>query len=37
MGLQHEYELDCVHADIARIAEIDAITPLDRPDLEDTA
>jgi addiction module HigA family antidote len=37
MGLQHEYELDCVHADLARIAEIDAITPLDRPDLEDAA
>jgi addiction module HigA family antidote len=37
VGLQREYELDLVHADPARIAEIDAITPLARPDLEEMA
>lgn len=34
MGLQKAYEADCVHADKARIAEIDAIVPLERPDQE---
>jgi hypothetical protein len=37
VGLQREYELDCVHADAARMIEIDAITPLERPDLESVA
>jgi antitoxin HigA-1 len=37
VGLQREYELDLVHADAARLAEIEAITPLARPDLEDAA
>jgi plasmid maintenance system antidote protein VapI len=37
LNLQKRYEADCVHADTARITEIDAITPLERPDLEDAA
>lgn len=37
LNLQKRYEADCVHADTARIAEIDAITPLEWPDLEDAA
>ena len=35
LNLQKSYEADCVHADKARLAEIDRITPLERPDLED--
>ena len=37
LGLQREYELDCLHADAKRLAEVKAIIPLPRPDLEDAA
>ena len=37
LGLQTSYEIDVVHADAARMAEVDAIVPLPRPDLEDVA
>ena len=37
VGLQREYELDLVHADALRVAEIEAIKPLERPDLLDAA
>jgi hypothetical protein len=37
LNLQKRYEADCVHADAARIAEIDAITPLEHPDVEGAA
>lgn len=34
IGLQTSYELDCLHADKKRLAALDAIEPLERPDLE---
>lgn len=37
LNLQNSYEADCIHADAARMAEVNAITPLPRPDLEDVA
>ena len=37
VGLQREYELDLVHADAAKVARIDAIVPLARPDLDEVA
>jgi addiction module HigA family antidote len=37
LNLQKSYEADCVHADAARIAGIDAIVPLARPDLDEVA
>ena len=37
LGLQREYELDCLHADAKRLAEVKAIIPLPRPDLKDAA
>ena len=37
LGLQKSYEADVVHADAERIAKIDAIVPLPRPDLADVA
>ena len=37
LGLQKSYEADCVHADAPRMAEMDAIVPLPRPDLGDIA
>ena len=37
VGLQREYDLDLVHADQKQIAEIDAIVPLARPDLDEVA
>ncbi len=33
IGLQTEYELDCLYADLKKRAEVDAIGPLERPDL----
>lgn len=32
-GMQNSYELDCLHADKKRLAMLDAIVPLERPDL----
>jgi len=32
-GMQNSYELDCLHADKNRLAALDAIEPLARPDL----
>ena len=37
LNLQKSYEADCVHADKARLASIDAIVPLARPDLDEVA
>jgi addiction module HigA family antidote len=37
LNLQKSYEADCVHADKTRIAEIDKIAPLQRPDLDNAA
>jgi addiction module HigA family antidote len=37
LNLQKSYEADCVHADRERIAKIDAIVPLARPDLDEVA
>ena len=37
LGLQREYELDCLYTDAKRLAEVKAIKPLPRPDLEDVA
>jgi len=37
LGLQKSYEADVVHADAERIAKINAIVPLPRPDLADVA
>ena len=37
LNLQKSYEADVVHADAARMAEVDAIVPLPRPDLGDIA
>jgi addiction module HigA family antidote len=37
LGLQKSYEVDVVHADAERIAGINAIVPLPRPDLGDIA
>ena len=36
-GLQSSYELDCLHADKKRLAALDKIQPLERPDLNDAA
>ncbi len=33
-GMQTSYDLDCLHADKKRLAALDAIEPLERPDLE---
>ena len=35
--MQIQYEIDCAYADKARLADLDAIEPLARPDLEDAA
>lgn len=37
LGLQREYELDCLYADSKRLAEVKAIRPLPRPDLAEEA
>lgn len=37
LNLQKCYESDCVHADAERIAKIDGIVPLERPDLDAAA
>lgn len=37
LGLQSRYEADRIHADARRVGEIDAIVPLQRPDLEEVA
>jgi antitoxin HigA-1 len=37
LSMQKSYEADCVHADKARLAIIDAIVPLARPDLDEVA
>ncbi len=34
IGLQKHFEVDCIYADVALSKELDAITPLPRPDLE---
>ncbi len=34
MNMQTQYELDCIHADAARLEEMAAIVPLERPDPE---
>ncbi|NOX72213.1 MAG: HigA family addiction module antidote protein [Alphaproteobacteria bacterium] len=37
LNFQTSYELDCLHADKKRLAMLDAIVPLERPDLEGEA
>jgi addiction module HigA family antidote len=37
LTLRGSYDISLARQDIARMAEIDAITPLERPDLEDAA
>jgi antitoxin HigA-1 len=37
MNMQTQYELDCLHADDKRLAEVRAIIPLPRPDLAEAA
>ena len=37
LDMQKSYEADCVHADKDRLARIDAIVPLARPDLDEVA
>jgi len=37
LGIQSSYELDCIHADKKRLAALDKIKPLERPDLEGKA
>ena len=37
LNMQKSYEADCIHADKARLASIDAIVPLARPDLDEVA
>ncbi|PHS26698.1 MAG: addiction module antidote protein, HigA family [Robiginitomaculum sp.] len=37
LNMQTSYELDCLHADKKRLAALDQIKPLERPDLEDEA
>ncbi len=36
-NMQSQYDLDCLHADRKRLAIIDAIVPLARPDLDEVA
>jgi antitoxin HigA-1 len=33
INMQHQYELDCLHADAPSVPGIEAIVPLDRPDI----
>jgi len=37
LNMQTRYELDCLHADKKRLAALDQIKPLERPDLEGKA
>ncbi|MGQ0564710.1 MAG: HigA family addiction module antitoxin [Gemmobacter sp.] len=37
VGLQREYELDLLHADAAKVARLDKVVPLARPDLGEVA